>query len=90
MKINVRVHEHILCPLFKKNLQAVHFEGHITPLGRFGYVHSQRRASASWNEKNPDAVSGFPLCLNNFLELAYCAVGQIYHASSLPYIMCLK
>ena len=87
MKINVRVHEHILCPLFQENLQAIHFEGHITPLGRFGYVHSQRRASAARDEKNPYSITRCSLSLDYFLKLAYCAVGQTYHASSLPNII---
>jgi hypothetical protein len=83
MKIDIRVHEHIFRPLFQKNLETVQLECYITPLGGFGYVHSQRRASAARYEKYPHAVSGLSLRLNYFLELAYCIVGQTYHASSL-------
>ncbi len=82
MKIDIRVHEHILRPLFQKNLETIQLECNVTHLGGLGYVHSQRRASATGNEEYPHAVAGLSLCLDYFFKLGYCTFGQTYHASS--------
>jgi len=83
MKIDIRVHEHILCSIFQENLETIQLECNITHLGGFGYVHSQRRASAAWYEKDSHAVARLSLRLDYFFEFVYCTLGQTYHASSL-------
>jgi hypothetical protein len=87
MKINVCVHEHVFRSFLKENLQAIQLEGHVASLGRFGYVHSQRRASAAWNEKYPHSIASLPLGFDYFLEFTYCIICQIYHYFLLAVIM---
>jgi len=79
MKIDVRVHEHAVGPFLQENFEAAQIEGRIARLGFFGYVHSQRRASASGDYEDPHAVSGSSLLLHDFFELLYCVVRQTYH-----------
>lgn len=78
-KIDGRVREHLVRPVFQKDLEAVLFEGHVSRLGGFGYVHSQRGASAAGDQEYPDPVSRGSLLGNHFLELAYRAVCNTYH-----------
>ncbi len=61
LKINARIHEHGVGPFLKENLQTIYFNGCIARLGRFGYVHSQRGASAAGNDEDPHPVSGSAL-----------------------------
>ncbi len=58
LEIDARRHQHRVGPFLEKNLQPLHFKGRIAHLGRFGYVHSQRRASAAWNNEDSHSVSG--------------------------------
>jgi len=83
LEINVRGRQHLIRLFFQEHFQAAQFERRIALLGRFGYVHSQRRASAARDDENANAISGSPLFLYNFLELSYCIVSQTYHSSSL-------
>jgi hypothetical protein len=78
-EIDIGVHQHAVRPFLYKHLQSVHLEGHIAPQGRFGYVHSQRGASAAGDREYPHPVAVSSLLYHNFLELLYCAVRQTYH-----------
>ena len=80
VEIDVRVHQHIVGPLLQKNLKAFHLEGRVSPQGSFGYVHSQRGASAARNHEDPHPVSGSSLLFHDFLELAYRTIRQTYHS----------
>ncbi len=78
-KIYVRVREHVMRSRLQEHPEAVLFDGHIALLGRFGYVHSQRGASAAGDEKYSHTVARGALLLNHFLELLYRTVRQTYH-----------
>lgn len=41
LKIDARILEHGIGFLLQKDPESVHFEGRVTHLGGFGYVHSQ-------------------------------------------------
>ena len=79
MEINVRGHQHLTGLLLQKNLEAVQLEGRVALQGSFGYVHSQRRASAARDREDPHPVSRYSLFCNHILELLYRAVRQTYH-----------
>lgn len=79
MEIDVRVHQHIVCSFLQKNFQTIQLEGRVAPQGRFGYVHSQRGASAAGDHEDSHPVSGSSLFFHYFLELCYCAVRQTDH-----------
>ena len=93
LEIDVRIHEHAICPLFQKNLQTIQIDGRVARLGRFGYVHSQRWASTTRNHEYPYSVSCYPLLFNDFFELVYRAVCQTNHYFLLAVILsqpCLR
>jgi hypothetical protein len=85
IEIDTRIREHAFCPLFQKNLETVEIHGRVAHLGRFGYVHSQRRASAARDHEDSHPVPGITLLTDKFLEFVYSAVRQAYHYASLPY-----
>ena len=74
--------QHLVRALLKKELQTVLLKSDVALYCRFGYVHSQRRASAAGNNENPHPVPCFPLFLYNRFKLLYRAVRQAYHKSS--------
>jgi hypothetical protein len=74
LKVDVSVGKHAHRTLLKKNPQPLHIEGSITYLRRFGYVHSQRRASATRDNKYPYPISGRSLLSDDFLEFIHCIV----------------
>jgi hypothetical protein len=74
LEINVCAHQHFVRPLFQENLQPLHLKDLIAHLGRFGYVHSQRGASAARYDEYPYTVAGSSLLFNDFLELVYSTV----------------
>ena len=83
LEIDVCAFEHLVRTLFQEYFQTLQLKGRVAFYGRFGYVHSQRGASAARDDKYPDSVSGCPLLFNDVFELSYCFVGQTYHISSL-------
>ena len=89
LEIDIRVRQHGVSPFLQKNLKAFHFEGRISPQGRFGYVHSQRGASAAGDHEDPHPVSGSSLLFHDFLELAYRAIRQTYHYFLLAEILAI-
>ena len=78
-KIDARVRKHQIRPVLQEDPEAVLLERRIALLGGFGYVHSQRGASAAGDEEYSHPVAGGALLLNDFLELLYCAVRQTDH-----------
>ena len=84
LKIDHRAHQHIAGTLFQKQFQALQLKGRIALQGSFGYVHSQRGASAARDNEYPDTVSSCSLLINSFLELSYCIVCQTYHSQHPP------
>lgn len=74
LKIDARIHKHGTCLFLQKYFQTIQLYGRIARLGCFGYVHSQRGASAAWNDEDTHAVSGSALLCNDFLELAHCTI----------------
>jgi len=81
-KIHLRVREHVICPRLQEKLEAADFVGDIARYRRFGYVHSQGRASAAGDQKYPDTISRRSLLVHNLFELIYRTVSQIYHDPS--------
>ncbi len=74
LKVYARICKHAHCTLLKENPQPLHIKGRVTGLRRFGYVHSQRRASATRDNKYPYPVSCSALLGDDFLELVHCIV----------------
>ena len=74
LEINARARQHFACALFQEQLQALQLKGLIAPQGGFGYVHSQRGASAARDDEYPDTVSGSSLLFDDFLKPAYRAI----------------
>ena len=81
-KIYIRARKHIICPRLKEKLEAAYLKGDIARYCRFGYVHSQGRASAAGDQKYPDTISRRSLLVHNLFELIYRTVSQIYHDPS--------
>ncbi len=79
MKIDVRVHQHLVGFFLQKNPESVQLKGCITLYGSFGYVHSQGRASAARDCEDSHSVASGSLLRNYHLELLYRAVCQTYH-----------
>ena len=74
MEIDARIHEHGIRPLFQEYFEPLHFQGCVALLGRFGYVHSQGRASAAGDDENPYPVSRRALLGHDLFELVNRAV----------------
>ena len=79
MIINLRVHQHAVCPFLHENLQTVHLIYRIAFLSSRGYVHSQRRTSTARDNKNPDPLCESPMLFDNIFEPDYRLVRQTYH-----------
>lgn len=88
-EINVRVEEHVVRTRFQEKLQPVDLKGRVAGLGCFGYVHSQGRASAARDQKNPYPVACVSLFFNDFFKLAHGTVRQTYHSFLLVVLYCL-
>ena len=74
--------EHLIGPVLQKHPEAVLFEGHIARLGGFGYVHSQRGASAAGDQENPHTVARLTLLSNHFFKLNYRSICQTQHTAT--------
>ena len=74
LEIDVGAFEHFVRSFFQEYFQTLQFKGRIALHGRFGSVHSQRGASAAWDDEYPDSVSGSPLFFNDIFELSYSFV----------------
>jgi hypothetical protein len=79
-EIDGRVREHLVRAVLQKHLQSALLKGHVARLGGFGYVHSQRGASAAGHEEYPNPVARCTLLGDHFLELCYCTVCNTYHS----------
>jgi hypothetical protein len=82
LKIDARVHEHVTRSWIQKELETVDLVGDIARCFRFGYVHSQGRASPAGYQKYPNTITRLTLLVHNFLKLIYCVVSQTNHTSS--------
>jgi hypothetical protein len=78
-KIDDRAVKHLVRPVLQEDLQAVLLESYVARLGDFGYVHSQRGASATWDEEYPHPIACGTLLGDHFLELRYRTVSNTYH-----------
>src|SRR5512134_2135905 len=78
-KIDRGVHEHIARLLFEEHLQTILLKRCVAHLGGFGYVHSQRRASAAGDNEYPDPVAVRSLLRDHILEPLDRAVRKTYH-----------
>ena len=78
-KIDARVRKHHIRPVFQEHPEAILLQGRIALLGGFGYVHSQRGASAAGDEEYSHPVAWAALLVHNLFEFIYCAVRQTDH-----------
>ena len=78
-EIDDRAVQHLVRPVLQEYLQTVLLESYVARLGDFGYVHSQRGASAAGNKEYPYPVACCTLLGDHFLEFRYCTVSYTYH-----------